>query len=112
MLAINPSGSADRRTAATAAARSSETTGSSGVTIPATGRTAVRVVDVNSTRYAIARRYMLRVRRDDFDDPDELAALADAANLSVDAFRAMFEPVVAKEPPALDLHVAHAAAPE
>ena len=78
---------------------------------PETGRTAVRVVDIHSTRYAIARRYMLRVRRDDFDDPDELAALADAAGLSVDAFRAMFEPIVAKEPPALDLNVAHADAP-
>ena len=30
---------------------------------PETGRTAVRVVDIHSTRYAIARRYMLRVRR-------------------------------------------------
>src|SRR5690606_39236561 len=78
---------------------------------PETGRTAVRVVDIHSTRYAIARRYMLRVRRDDFDDPDELATLADAAGLSVDACRAMFEPVVAKEPPALDLNVAHADAP-
>ena len=77
---------------------------------PETGRTAVRVVDIHSTRYAIARRYMLRVRRDDFDDPDEVAALAAAANLSVDDFRAMFEPIVAKEPPALDLHVADAAA--
>ena len=75
---------------------------------PDTGRTAVRVVDIHSTRYAIARRYMLRVRRDDFDDPDELAALAEAAGLSVDAFRDMFEPVVANEPPALDLSVAHA----
>ena len=75
---------------------------------PETGRTAVRVVDIHSTRYAIARRYMLRVRRDDFDDPDELAALAEAAGLSVDAFREMFEPVVANEPPALDHSVAHA----
>jgi len=75
---------------------------------PETGRTAVRVVDIHSTRYAIARRYMLRVRRDDFDDPEELAALAGAAGMTVDAIRAMFEPVVANEPPALDLSVAHA----
>ena len=78
---------------------------------PGTGRTAVRVVDIHSTRYAIARRYMLRVRRDDFDDPEELAALAGAAGMTVDAFRAMFEPVVANEPPALDLNVATADAP-
>lgn len=78
---------------------------------PETGRTAVRVVDIRSTRYAIARRYMLRVRRDDFDDPDELAALADAAGMSVTAFREMFEPIVATEPPALDLNVARADVP-
>lgn len=78
---------------------------------PETGRTAVRVVDIRSTRYAIARRYMLRVRRDDFDDPDELAALAGAAGMSVTAFREMFEPIVATEPPALDLNVARADVP-
>ena len=78
---------------------------------PATGRTAVRVVDIHSTRYAIARRYMLRVRRDDFDDPEELAALAAAAGMSVAAFRGMFEPIVVNEPPALDLHVARADRP-
>ncbi len=78
---------------------------------PETGRTAVRVVDIRSTRYAIARRYMLRVRRDDFDDPDELAALAGAAGMSLTAFREMFEPIVATEPPALDLNVARADLP-
>src|SRR5436309_3231699 len=31
---------------------------------PQTGRTRVRMVDIHSTRYAIARRYMLRLRRD------------------------------------------------
>ena len=36
---------------------------------PATGRARVRMVDVHSTRYAIARRYMIRLRRDDFEDP-------------------------------------------
>src|SRR4030095_5445082 len=39
----------------------------------ATGRTKGGVVDVHSTRYAIARRYMIRLRRDDFNDPHELA---------------------------------------
>ena len=43
----------------------------------ATGRTAVRLVDVASTRYAIARRYMIRLRRDDIDDPHEVAQLAE-----------------------------------
>ena len=44
-----------------------------------TGRTRVRLVNINSTRYAIARRYMIRLRRDDFEDPHELAKFAATA---------------------------------
>jgi 6-phosphofructokinase 1 len=67
---------------------------------PKTGRTRVRLVDVSSTRYAIARRYMIRLRREDFDDPGELAKLAAATRLSPDQFRAEFESLVdaASEP--------------
>lgn len=72
---------------------------------PETGRTKVRVVDVHSARYAIARRYMIRVRRDDFENPDELALLAKTAGMTVDAFRERFEPLVATEPPALVLEM-------
>src|SRR4029077_10771232 len=36
---------------------------------PLSGRARVRMVHIHSTRYAIARRYMLRLRRDDFNDP-------------------------------------------
>ena len=43
---------------------------------PQTGRARIRLVDIHSTRYAIARRYMLRLRRDDFEDSATLAALA------------------------------------
>ena len=53
---------------------------------PATGRTRVRMVDVASTRYAIARRYMIRLRRDDFDDPYDLARVAATCGLSLDEF--------------------------
>jgi 6-phosphofructokinase 1 len=57
---------------------------------PETGRTRVRSVDVSSTRYAIARRYMLRLKREDFEDPHDLAKLAATAHLSVDEFRKRF----------------------
>ncbi len=70
---------------------------------PETGRTKVRVVDLHSTRYAIARRYMLRVRRDDFEHPEELARLAATAGMTVEAFTERFKPLVANEPPALVL---------
>jgi 6-phosphofructokinase 1 len=66
-----------------------------------TGRTRVRLVDIASTRYAIARRYMIRLRRDDFDDPQELARLAKTAKLTPAEFREQFEYLVAHEPPPL-----------
>ena len=42
----------------------------------------MRLVDITSTRYAIARRYMIRLRRDDFEDPHEVAQLAATAQLT------------------------------
>ena len=66
-----------------------------------TGRTRIRLVDITSTRYAIARRYMIRLRRDDFEDPAALAKLAAAAKLPEDEFRRQFEHIVAQEPPPL-----------
>jgi 6-phosphofructokinase len=70
------------------------------------GRMRVRLVDVTSTRYAIARRYMLRLRRDDLDDPLELAKLAATARMSPEEFRRRFEYLMAAEPPplAIDSH--------
>jgi 6-phosphofructokinase 1 len=70
---------------------------------PETGRTKVRMVDVHSTRYAIARRYMIRLRRDDFQDPHELAKLAATCKLTPEEFRSEFEYLVEDEPPALVL---------
>ena len=62
-------------------------------------RTRVRMVDVRSSRYAIARRYMIRLRRDDFENPAELAKCAATAHCSVERFREEFEPLIADEPP-------------
>jgi len=70
---------------------------------PKTGRTKVRLVDIHSTRYAIARRYMIRLRKDDFDDPHELAKFAATAGMSLDEFRQEFEYLVQYEPPPLSL---------
>lgn len=70
---------------------------------PRTNRMQVRRVDVKCTRYAIARRYMIRLRRDDIESPGRLARLAAAAGLSPDAFRDRFAPIVAHEPPSLQL---------
>jgi 6-phosphofructokinase 1 len=66
-----------------------------------TGRARIRLVDTQSTRYAIARRYMLRLRRDDFEDPHELAKFAATVGISIDEFRRQFEYLVGYEPPPL-----------
>jgi ATP-dependent phosphofructokinase / diphosphate-dependent phosphofructokinase len=68
---------------------------------PATGRTRVRLVNVQSSRYAIARRYMLRLRREDFDDPHELARLAATCRVSLQDFREQFEYLIRDEPAVL-----------
>ena len=68
-----------------------------------TGRARLRLLDVGSTRYAIARRYMLRLRRDDFEDPHELAKFAATAGLSLDDFRKEFGELIDHEPPPLDI---------
>ena len=70
---------------------------------PHTGRARIRLVDINSTRYAIARRYMIRLRRDDFEDPHELARFAAVCGLSLQDFRAQFEYLIETEPPALQM---------
>ena len=75
-----------------------------------TGRARVRMVDILSTRYAIARRYMIRIRRDDFEDAHELAKFAATAGLSLQEFREQFEYLIQDEPPALELGNQHAAA--
>jgi 6-phosphofructokinase 1 len=70
---------------------------------PATGRTRLRLVDVRSARYAIARRYMIRLRRDDFEDPHELAKFAASAGLSLQEFRQQFGYLIESEPPPLSI---------
>lgn len=67
----------------------------------ATGRFRVRLTDIASTRYAIARRYMIRLRRDDFEDPKELARFAETCGVTPDEFRRQFEYLIKAEPPPL-----------
>jgi len=58
---------------------------------PMTGRTAVRMLDVHTESYEVARKYMIRLGRKDFEgDADWLKKLADEAKMSVDDFKARF----------------------
>lgn len=57
---------------------------------PVTNRTKVRMVDPSSESFFIARKYMLRLNKTDFEDPHELAKLAATAHLSVEEFKKRF----------------------
>ncbi len=54
---------------------------------PETGRTRVRMVDVETEYYKIARRYMLRLRRDDFADTAEVQKYAAITQTTLREFR-------------------------
>jgi 6-phosphofructokinase len=60
---------------------------------PRTGRMRVRMVDIESDRYRIARTYMLRLRRDDLDDPAEMQRLASTVHMTPEAFEQEFADV-------------------
>jgi 6-phosphofructokinase 1 len=61
---------------------------------PETNRTRIRQVDLNSYSYSVARAYMIRLEKADFESPAMLAALAAQANLSPHEFRERYEPAV------------------
>ncbi|PTL82107.1 diphosphate--fructose-6-phosphate 1-phosphotransferase [Vitiosangium sp. GDMCC 1.1324] len=65
---------------------------------PATGHPRVRMVDVDSDRYKIARSFMLRLKRHDFDKPEEMARFAAVTHLTPEAFREQFFHLVKDEP--------------
>ncbi|NLA90694.1 MAG: 6-phosphofructokinase [Synergistaceae bacterium] len=58
---------------------------------PATGKTRVRRVNTNSIQYRIAREYMIRLERRDFEDGAELEKLAATAGLSPEEFSRQFK---------------------
>ncbi len=71
---------------------------------PKTGRIKIRMVDIHTENYRVGRRYMLRLRRDDFEDPHELAKLAATARMTLDEFRSQFEYLVEDEPPPIQFY--------
>lgn len=60
---------------------------------PATKRVRVRMVDITTESYRIARNYMTRLEREDLHEPF-LSRLAAQTNLSLIAFKQRFESVV------------------
>jgi 6-phosphofructokinase len=52
-----------------------------------TGRVRIRLVNVDSSSYRVAREYMIRLDRQDLGDPGKLGPIAKAAGLTPEAFR-------------------------
>ena len=57
---------------------------------PETGRTEIRLVDIHSEHYRVAREYMIRLERSDLENPEMLAKLASAAKMTPEQFKARF----------------------
>lgn len=66
----------------------------SGMVDPATNRTRIRQVDLHTYSYQVARAYMIRLEKSDFDSPDALAALAAEAHMTPQEFRSRYSHVV------------------
>jgi 6-phosphofructokinase 1 len=47
----------------------------------------IRLVDVESSSYRVAREYMIRLDREDLEDPEKLRRIAAAAGLTPGAVR-------------------------
>jgi len=61
---------------------------------PSTGRTRVRMVEIESQSYHIARQYMIRLNEDDLRNQDTVGRYAALANLPIDVFRDRFKAVL------------------
>jgi 6-phosphofructokinase len=64
-------------------------------TDPETGRPQVREVDIDSASYRVATEYMIRLQRDDLEDPAKLGAIAGAAEMTPEDFGARYGYLVA-----------------
>jgi 6-phosphofructokinase len=63
-----------------------------GLLDPKTGKSRIRAVDITTPSYKVAREYMIRLEKEDFEDEAKLRLLAEATNnLSPDAFKARFQ---------------------
>jgi 6-phosphofructokinase 1 len=59
-------------------------------TDPETGRVQIRLVNVESSSYRVAREYMIRLDREDLEDPERLGPIAAAAGLTPEVFRGRY----------------------
>jgi 6-phosphofructokinase 1 len=59
---------------------------------PKTGKSRIRAVDITTPSYKVAREYMIRLEKEDFEDEEKLRLLAQATkNFAPDAFKTRFQ---------------------
>jgi len=63
---------------------------------PATNKTKVRMLNVHANSYEVAKRYMIKLEKDDLANAEKLAELAGIANMTPEQFRATFEAAAAE----------------
>jgi 6-phosphofructokinase len=68
-------------------------------TDPETGRPRVREVAVDSGTYRVATEYMIRLEREDLEDPERLSDIAGAAGMNPDRFRERYAYLVERSEP-------------
>ena len=61
---------------------------------PETGRTRVRLVDLESESYKVAQEYMIRLQPEDLADEAHVKHLAELAHMSPDEFRQRYSGLV------------------
>ncbi|MEK6678681.1 MAG: diphosphate--fructose-6-phosphate 1-phosphotransferase [Nitrospirota bacterium] len=60
---------------------------------PKTGKTRIRLVDIKSESYAIAKKYMIRLEKEDLEDKN-IKSLAEAGKMTVEEFKKRFSYLV------------------
>ncbi len=60
---------------------------------PETGRARIRLVDIKSESYEVAKAYMIRLKKEDFEDRERIEKLAEAGNLTPEEFEKRFRKV-------------------
>ncbi len=65
---------------------------------PDTGRTKIRLVDTASEVYRVAREYMLRLEREDLDDPKVMGEIASLLGVTASEVAARFGPALGRSP--------------
>lgn len=58
---------------------------------PKTNKTKVRMLKIKSNSCEVARQYMIRLTKNDFQDPESLKRLAEVANMTPEEFKNVFE---------------------